>query len=573
MAKKISVIKPTNNKKALSKQKKLKVAGYARVSTMLDEQESSLDNQKAYFENKIKSNPEWEFAGVYYDQGISGTSDSRPSFQLLVSKAMDGEVDLILTKSISRFSRNVKDLLTYCDMLSNKGVDIWFEEENLRLSTGAKTILTLLGAVAEMESINTSSHITHTLRQKMKNGQIVGAVPIGYKKDGDSLIIDEDTAPIVRMIYELYLEGNGTHTICKELEKRGIKSPKYGHDRWDDSTVLQILKNEKYKGDLLQGKSVTIKPRERVFKQDISEKYYVTGAHDPIIKPEDWEKVQEIMKARVSKDTGRGTSRNGNTYAFSGKIKCLYCGKSYNRRTLPSGNIIWHCNTHTKYGVKYCPKSRSITEKYLKESFAKQLKGWIDGTDEAFSLKEKDVIKYLSKIDNDTKATQNIINTYQQKINKLDKQLRKLDDSFLEGIFNKENYIAKKAELEAQKQDSIEYMNQAKRKFNSANMAKATIQTTIDKIKTADIDSFNEELFKLLVKQIVVGEVDDYEKETQSINWFYNIEYLDMNFGEMIKTDDNEEPVEKMRRLRNIDYTFKDSKHVETVILLCRANC
>ena len=246
---KVTIIEPKQQRR--KQNKKLNVAAYARVSTGSDEQKDSFINQKKYYEDMINRNPDFNFVGVFADEAISGTTDKRPNFQRMISLAEHKKIDVIYTKSISRFSRNVANLLHYCELLKDHEVNLIFEEDNIELLNSTGTLLlTILGAVAQMEVENTSEHVNWTLQKKMENGELVGrSNPLGYDVIDGRLVINEEEADTVRYIFKRYLEGVGACRIAKELENMGAKT-KRNSTKWYDCAVMGIIKNEKYTGKL-----------------------------------------------------------------------------------------------------------------------------------------------------------------------------------------------------------------------------------------------------------------------------------------------------------------------------------
>ena len=232
---------------------KKRVCAYARVSTNSLDQADSLENQTIHYQNKIEANPDYEFAGIFADRGYTGTKDNRPEFQKMMSLCRQGKIDLILVKSVSRFARNTTIVLQYIRELKSLGVEVHFEEQNLNtLSMGGELMLTALSAFAEEESRSVSENIKWRIRKKFERGELIISTKrfLGYDKDsyGD-LVINQKEAQIVRRIYEDYLAGKGSFIIAKELNAEGI--PTVTGARWHDTTILEILKNEKYKGDAL----------------------------------------------------------------------------------------------------------------------------------------------------------------------------------------------------------------------------------------------------------------------------------------------------------------------------------
>ena len=269
--------------------RKLKVAAYARVSTDSEDQLNSFESQVKYYNEKITKNIEWSFVEVYADESISGTQDyKRSNFMRMIQDSMNGKIDLILTKSISRFARNTLDTLKYVRMLKEKNVAILFEEENINtLEMAGELLLTILSSVAQQESETISSHVKLGLKMKQQRGELIGyngCLGYTYDKENKSISINQEEAEIVKYIFNRYAQGVGSSIIARELTNMKYLTPK-GLTRWSDSTVRRILKNEKYKGDVLQGKTYTTDPitHKRVINMGEENQYYIKEHHTAII--------------------------------------------------------------------------------------------------------------------------------------------------------------------------------------------------------------------------------------------------------------------------------------------------
>ena len=326
-----------------------RIAAYCRVSTDDSEQLNSFASQVKYYTNLINDNPEWMMAGVYSDEAISGTQVShREGFQRMIRDAMSGEIDMVITKSISRFARNTLDTLKYVRMLKDKNIPVYFEDEKINtLSMDGELLLVVLSSVAQQEVENISNNVKKGLAMKMSRGEIVGFVKaFGYDYDPetDQISVNDEEAKIVKYIFNQYVDGIGTSSIAHELERMGVKSPR-GKKTWAQTTVMGILKNEKYVGDLLQGKTFTVDPITHRRLENLGEvnQYLVRDHHTAIISRGTFDKVQEIIKKRAAthgnvlldKDNRTITRRK---YAFSSKIRCGYCGAYLSRRVWNEGN-------------------------------------------------------------------------------------------------------------------------------------------------------------------------------------------------------------------------------------------
>lgn len=367
MTMKLSVI----NTKAESQQRKLRVCAYVRVSSDKDAQMESLENQEAYFKRKYAEDETCDFVGVFSDAGISGTSDNRPAFQKMLECCRNGEIDLIHTKSISRFARNTVTVLEVSRELKLLGVGIYFEEQNINtLSAEGELMLTVLASFAQAEVFDMSENQKWAVRKKFARGEVMVNTNrfMGYDKDTEgNLIINETEAEVVRMIFRLYLDGNGTHRIAKILNASGITTVTGG--RWYESTIRQMLKNEKYKGDcLLQKYYVPKVGGGTVANKGELQSYYVADNHEPIISKEDWEAVQRIRekRARERNIETEHTEKFSNRHALTGKLICPYCGKKLRRHSAYQ-KYIWACGTYIDKGKEACRGIRipeSITDEW-----------------------------------------------------------------------------------------------------------------------------------------------------------------------------------------------------------------
>ena len=260
MAKKVTVIKAAKAQKHTQEERRLKVCGYARVSTGSQAQATSYTAQVEYYTEKIESNPLWEFAGVYADEGISGTNvKHRDEFQMMISDCEDGNIDLILTKSITRFARNTVECIQTIRKLKEIGVGIYFEKENINtLSEKSELFITILASVAQGESENISSNNRWAIQKRFQDGTYIISTPAyGYGKDEDgNLVIIESEAETVRWIYESYLNGMGVYVIAKALNQKGIPTIR-GAEKWQDGVIQDILKNPIYEVDMLQQRTYT----------------------------------------------------------------------------------------------------------------------------------------------------------------------------------------------------------------------------------------------------------------------------------------------------------------------------
>ena len=361
-----------------------RVAAYCRVSSDSDDQKNSYDSQVRHYREYISQHQDWILVDIYADEGISGTQvGKRQDFQRLISDCLDGKIDYIITKAIARFARNTLDTLKYVRLLKDKQIGVFFEEENIdTLTMDGELLLTILSSVAQQEVENTSAHVKKGLKMKMQRGELIGfqgCLGYDYNQDTKSISINEKEAKIVRYIFERYIDGIGGRAIARELDELGYKTPR-GLDHWQDTTVLGIIKNEKYKGDILMGKTFTVDPisKRRLINFGEEDKYYIKNNHDAIISPEIFTQAQEIRLRRSgNKKTIANTKgkreRYSRMYPFSSRLECGFCGTVLSRRSWHSSSeykkIIWHCTTSIKRGKKYCTHSKGIEEKAIENAF------------------------------------------------------------------------------------------------------------------------------------------------------------------------------------------------------------
>lgn len=354
----IKVIKPT---KAVHQQKK-KVCAYVRVSTDSLQQEDSLENQTTYFKSFITANPEWEFVGIYSDQGISGYKENRPGFQKMIEDARAGNIDLIVVKSISRFARNTETVLKFTRELKSIGVGIFFELQNINTLSGAgELMLTILAAFAQAESEGASANAKMTYKRKFESGIPAHGLEstFGYKANAQGdIVVDEEKAAVVRQIFDLSEQGIWPSKIKQYLNKNGV--PGCAGGDWDDTAVFRVLHNVSYKGDLILQKTYRDSRRKQRKNEGQVDQWYIAENHQPIVPPKQWDKVQEILRKRSEhlqkpappKPDKPRSSRN--TYPLSNLIYCPICGEKLIHKWGKGKNEYWACKTNLKVGKDAC---------------------------------------------------------------------------------------------------------------------------------------------------------------------------------------------------------------------------
>ena len=361
-----------------------RVAAYARVSTNDIDQRTSYNNQVDYYTQYIREHEGWEFAGMFTDEGITGTSTRhRDGFNAMIAAAMEGRIDLIITKSISRFARNTVDTLTTVRKLKERGVEVYFEKENIfTLDSKGELLITIMSSLAQEESRSISENVTWGMRRRFAEGMVY--VPyerfLGYRKgqDGQFEIIPEE-AEVVRNIYRLFMEGKSLCWIARHLTERGISTPT-GKVKWGDNTVRNILRNEKYKGEaLLQKRFRTdfLTKKNKVNEGEVPQ-YYVENSHPAIVSPALFGAAQEEFKRRAS----QGFNPT-NTHCFSGKLFCSRCGGLYGSKKY-MGRRGWRCNN--QHSGKTDCKMPTLRDEDIEAAFVEAFNRAIEHKDETMDI-------------------------------------------------------------------------------------------------------------------------------------------------------------------------------------------
>ncbi len=345
-------------------EKRLKVAAYARVSTKKEAMLNSLAAQVNHYKRLIQNNSKWEFIGVYTDEGVTGTISRRDEFQLMLEHCKEGKIDMIITKSISRFARNTLTLLKTIRKLKELDIDVYFEVENIHTLSGeGEMILTLLATMAQEESRSTSENMKWRIKKDFEKGLIWGGNDsYGYKIENKTLILVPEEAEVVRLIFELYLKGNGYVKITRILTDKGYK-PKIAKT-WNPASIRTILNNYNYTGDLILQKSYRenhLTKTKRINNGEF-DKYLIENNHEPIISKEFFFAVQELRREKTS-----NVKKSNNNSIFKGKIRCGLCGKMYTFRKTKY-NDVWVCLTYRQGGPSACESKQVLDKKVIEAS-------------------------------------------------------------------------------------------------------------------------------------------------------------------------------------------------------------
>lgn len=496
---------------------RLRVCAYCRVSTGDEEQINSYESQKKYYDEKINSNSLWVFAGIYADEAITGTLDyKRNEFMRMITDAMEGKFDVIITKSISRFARNTLDTLKYVRRLKERNIAVIFEKENINtLEMSGEFLLTILSSIAQQESESISGNVKLGLKMKKERGEIVGFKHcLGYDYDNDSheIKIQQDEAEIVRHIFNRYCEGAGSTIIARELTEAGYVPPK-GGEKWADSTIRGIIKNEKYKGDVLQGKTFTIDPitHKRMINKGEEDKYYIENNHEAIVSAEVYEKAQSILEKRSGAiETGRRKGNYSRKYTFSSRVFCGFCGSVFVRRNLYNNTNhetkVWQCMSYVKNGKKFCPETKAIRENVIENCFV-----------EAYELlcqDNKEVINnFLNRIDGFLREnnTKSMLQKLEIKKQGIEDKINSLINLMIDGTIDKETFNKKKIELNKK----IKKIEKDQELFKCQLDDENTFDFGVEKIRkvfdkeTKDFRVFDKDIFEALIYKVVIGDYDE----------------------------------------------------------------
>ena len=513
MRKVVSVIpaKPMQVIRGKPLQAKKRVCAYCRVSTDTEEQLSSYEAQVTYYEDYIKKRPDWEFAGIYADEGITGTNTkNRVEFKRMIDDCLSGRIDLIITKSISRFARNTLDCLKYVRQLKEKGIAVYFEKENIdTLDAKGEVLLTILSSLAQDESRSISENSRWGIVRRFQQGKVrVNHKKfMGYDKDGNGeLVINEKEAEIVRRIFEEYLKGKSRNKIAEGLEKDGILTVT-GGNKWHDSVIKKMLQNEKYAGDALLQKTITVDflTHKRVINKGHVPQYYVENSHPPIISKETFERAQQEMERRrkLKGVTDENKSRHSNKYPFSGKIVCGECGSIFTRVRWGQGEkykkYVWNCRKRSKKGPEGC-SMKAVDEEKLKKAFVRMVNRQIKDTDKFISRMLENIEKVFAE-----RANSVDVAAIDKRLEELREEMERLVKLNVKANLDADIYGEEYARITGE----MEELRQQRSAFTQAEFKRKDTLARVREIEKMlrgqeIVKEFDEDLFAALVEQIRV---------------------------------------------------------------------
>lgn len=494
----------------------IRVAAYCRVSTEQDEQLNSLENQKIFFKNYIEKNPNWEFTDLYVDRGITGTNTKkRTGFNNMMNDAENKRFDLVITKEISRFARNTLDSIFYTRKLKALGIGVFFMNDNINtLDSDAELRLTIMSSIAQEESRKISERTKWGKKRSMERGVVMGSSVFGYFLKDGTLTVNPEEAKTVRLIYDLYLnKAMGSHLIANELANRGISSP-YGLSRWQETTIIKLLKNEKYMGTLKQRKEITVNylTHEKVKNNGIEDFIIIENHHEPIIDKETFEAVQKEIARRsiAAKEKHRHSSR----YVWSGKIICGNCGKHYKRKVAnrkgKNPKTVWGCQNYMKFGVekinsngeKTGCSSKYIREDVLEQSFMYVLKHAVKNKENIIMEIRRIINRVIENHDSDGKSISQLENDMARAERKKDKLIELFTDSVISWEEFERSYESCTGQLESLKKSLKKIKAESASKHNIAGRM-ASIDKAVEGMVKAE--NFSEEICRRTLEKIVVS--------------------------------------------------------------------
>lgn len=488
---------------------KLRVAAYCRVSTDSDEQATSYEAQVVHYTEYIKKNPEWEFAGIFADDGISGTNTKkREEFNRMIEECEAGNIDMIITKSISRFARNTLDCLKYIRRLKEKNIPVYFEKESINtMDAKGEVLITIMASLAQQESQSLSQNVKLGLQYRYQQGkvQVNHNRFLGYTKDAEgNLIIDPEQAEVVKRIYREYLEGFSMDKIAARLERDGILTGA-GKTRWHTSTINKILRNEKYIGDALLQKTYTTDflSKTRVKNTGMVPQYYVEGSHEAIIPKEIFLRVQEeLVRRRVVKTSPNGKKRSySSNHCFSQIVICGECGEMFRRihwNNRGCKSIVWRCISRLEATGLEC-HARTVNELVLQDIVLTAINKLLGDKSNYQAQLQQNIALALHSPTSSTDDIDGKLITLQQEL--LQKAHNKEDyDSIADEIFRLRDLKQQNAMDTTARDEQIRRINE--------------LQDFIRR-QTTDLTEFDETLVRRWVKQITVYE-EHYTVELKS---------------------------------------------------------
>ncbi len=499
------------------KNNRIRVCAYCRVSTDTEEQEKSYESMVRYYDEVIDKNPDWQKVGIYADKGFTGTKAiNRTEFQRMINDCLEGKIDLVLTKSLSRFARNTLDALKYVRLLKENNVGIIFENENINTLKDGEFLMTILSSVAQQEVENTSANVKKGLKMKMERGVMVGFSRCeGYKYDKNKKTIDivEDEAEIIRYIFDRYTSGVGSQMLAKELNEKGLRTWK-GYP-WSSSGICEIIRNEKYVGDVKMGKTYSTDPisKRRIANLGEEDMYYIRNHHKPIISREQFEKAQALRTRRniwnrdIPQDQREPFTRK---YAFSCIGTCGFCGHAVLRRmwysrTNEKKHWIWQCSNYVKNGKSACNHSRGIHEDVIEEAFVASYNMLRINDNEILN----ETLKRIEKAIRNNSCGKQLENLKREE-EEVKRKRKFLLEKFSDGIISEDVYKENDSDYDREIRKIQKKIRDIKPEVNQEEQVEERIKEIEKTLNSGTkLEEFDRDLFDCVVERVILGGFDN----------------------------------------------------------------
>lgn len=495
----------------------MRVAAYCRVSTDDEDQLNSYRTQKVYYTELIKKNPKWRFAGIYADEGITGTLvKKRDDFLRMIEDCEKGKIDLILIKSVSRYARNIVDCISYIRKLKALGIGIYFEEQNINsLTEDSEVYIGIYGVMAQSESENISANVKWGINKRMQNGTYACCFNLlGYRRDKETkeIIVVPEEAEIVKKIFRMYLQGSSLDQIKAYLEENGIKTVR-GNLKWDKHGIRSMLTNEKYVGDIIFQKSFRTNciSKKTMINRGELDRYLVTDNHPAIIDRETFwmvkkELVRRSSKRRVSENAVTELGKYSGKYALSELLICDVCGSPYRRKTWTRNGvkkIYWRCLSHMEKGSDSCPQSKGVEESLLHEAICRALTKCIPDKGDVKEL-VKTMLVYATSGDQmmlEFQSVENAIKEMQAKANETELMCIRTEG-------NKEPYLEQIKKYYASIARMREKLNELKSQLENSDTYRSELKQVEEWLSDEEVsfEEYDDSIVRYLVSSILVTE-------------------------------------------------------------------
>ena len=492
----------------------LRVAAYCRVSTELEEQQNSYQVQIAYYTDLINKKKEWTLAGIFADEGIAGTqTKKRTEFNRMIRMCRNKKIDLVITKSISRFARNTVDCLEYVRQLKDLGIGVIFEKENINtLTMTSEFMIALYGSFAQAESESISKNVSWGKEKAYREGKVQFQYKhlLGYKKgaDGKPEIIPEE-AETVKLIYTMFLDGHSMKNIALILHVKGIHT-KTGSTEWRTNTITRILQNEKYVGDALLQKTFTSDCITHKVVKNHGERpmYLVTNHHDPIIDRDTYNRVQQELarrnsKRKISDKTVTEQGKYSSKYALSELLICGHCGTPYRRTTWAARGkkqIVWRCLSRLEHGKKYCPDSPTIKEEQLHRGILRAINNYYSCRNDIVRILKANIGSVL-----ECQGQEEILSV-EKRLKEIDQARTDLVNLIASGGCDEDKLDSEFAKLYAEEQGLSERLTMLKSQNKTSEETQAKLDKIMDMIEHEkfELETFDNVLIRKLIECVKI---------------------------------------------------------------------